>query len=358
MCLALASVFCVSAFAMQVGAPEQAHIRRGIELRDAGDAVGALAQFQRALELNPKHAAIHREVGLLLLERRDFSAAAASFRQAWTLNPADFDSHYNFALALANAGKKQEAVGVLRRLVARKPDFALAYFGLGHVLTELGQLDPAERDFRQSVRLDPSLHRAHFELGRLVERKGDAPAAISSYRAAIARRPDFTAARYRLATLLRQSGDERGARAELDTVRQIMASRSKGERAGSAYVKGLDLVDRGDLEGGIRELERARELRPDFEEIGAALAASYEQWAVAAERNGNVDEAVRRFGEALRFEANPETENHVGVLLAKAGRLDEAMIRFRAALALRPGYSSARRNLDRALALKTQAPAK
>ncbi len=356
--IAGAWILCVFAVTAQVAAPEKALIRQGIELRDAGDAPGALRQFQRALELNPKLAGVHREVGLLLLQRRDFSAAAESFRLAWTLQPADLDSQYNHALALANAGKKQEAVGLLQQLALRKPEFALAHFGLAHVRAELGHLDAAERDFRNALRFDPSLDRARYELGRLLERKGAAQDAIAVYRSVIGRKPEFTAARYRLAALLRQSGDELGAKAELDAVRQIMTRRSKGERAGSAYLNGLNLIDQGKFEEGIRELERARESRPDFEEIGAALATAWEQWAVEAEQQRNVDEAVRRFGQALRFEPKAEIENHVGVLLAKSGRLDEAMARFRAALALRPGYASARQNLDRAVALKGQAPAK
>lgn len=332
-------------------APEQAHITRGRELAAKGDGAAAVEQLRRAAELNPKLPRVHREIGVLLLERRDFAGAAVAFEQASLLDPSDIDSRYNHAMAVANGGERQRAVALLEKLVAERPAFALAHFGLGHVLADLGDNVRAEANLRMAVRAGPAIPRAWFELARLLERKGDGPGAARSYREAIARKPDFAAARYRLATLLKASGDEAGARAEIDQVKKLTALRAGGERAGKAYLAALALLDQGRAGDAVSELEQARAARPDFEEIGGALAVAYVEWAVEAERAGEVTSAVERFSKALAIEPNAETENHVGVLLARVGRMEEAIARFRSALALRPGYDSARRNLDRALSM-------
>ncbi|MBM3737596.1 MAG: tetratricopeptide repeat protein [Acidobacteria bacterium] len=350
----LPGLISIAVLALHAAGSEEAYIRRGMELRDAGSGAAAIDQFRRAIGINPKLPAIHREIGLLLLDQRDFSGAAAAFRNAWSLAPEDLDSRYNHALAVANSGDPAESLRLLGLLAAQKPAFALGYFGLGHVHAMEGRFGPAEENFREALRLDPSLFRAWFELGRLLERKGDATGAVGAYRTAVSRKPDFGAARYRLAILLKASGDLSGAASELDRVKQLAERRAGGERAGKSYLAGLALFDGGRFGDAVRELEEARSARPDFEEIGPALAAAYVAWAVEAERAGDVAEAVRRFTKAVAIEPDPETENHTGVLLAKAGRISEAASRFRSALAMRPDYESARRNLDRALLLMKQ----
>jgi protein O-GlcNAc transferase len=351
----LTALVCAALLNGQTPSAPEALLRQAVELRAAGDAAGALEQLRAALKADPKLAAAHREAGAILLERREFAAAAEAFRQAWLLHPRDREARYNYAMALANAGRKEEGLKELDALRAALPRYALAHFGAGHVRAELGQTEAAERDFRQAVRLDPALFRAHFELGRLRERQGDDAGALAAYRAALERNPGLTAARYRLAALLRKAGDHAAADAELQTVRRLLAARQRGEQAGAAYLKGLDLLAQGDTAGGVAELSRARQLRPDFEEIASALAAAYTRWAVEAEQQGQVDAAVERFRQALALEPDPEMENHTGVLLAQSGRLAEAIRHFRAALALRPGYPSAQRNLEQALRIAGQA---
>lgn len=353
----LTALLCAAVVNGQTTPATEALLRKAAELRAAGDASGALGQLRAALEADPQLAAAHRESGAILLERREFAAAAEAFRQAWRLNPRDREARYNYAMALANAGRKEEGLKELDALRAALPRYALAHFGAGHVRAELGQAEAAERDFRQALRLDPGLFRAQFELGRLLERKGDEAGALAAYRAALERHPGLTAARYRLAALLRKAGDPAAADAELQTVRRMLAARQRGEQAGAAYLKGLDLLEKGDAAGGVAELSRALALRPDFEEIAAALAAAYARWAVEAEQQGHVDAAVERFRQALALDPDPEMENHTGVLLAKSGRISEAIRHFRAALALRPGYPSAHRNLEQALRIAAEAGA-
>lgn len=351
----LTALVCTALLNGQTPPEAEALLRKAAELRAAGDAPGALEQLRAALQADPKLAAAHRESGVILLERREFATAAESFRQAWRLNPRDREARYNYAMALANAGRKEDGLKELDALRAAQPRYALAHFGAGHVRAELGQAEAAERNFRQALRLDPGLFRAHFELGRLLERKGDDAGALAAYRAALERNPGLTAARYRLAALLRKAGDQTAAEAELQTVRRMLAARQRGEQAGTAYLKGLDLLEQGDTAAGVAELSRARQLRPDFEEIAAALATAYARWAVEAEQQGQVVAAVERFRQALALEPDPEMENHTGVLLAKSGRIPEAIRHFRAALALRPGYPSAQRNLEQALRIADEA---
>jgi superkiller protein 3 len=323
-------------------------LKQAAQLRDQHRLAESLEVLRQAAKLEPGRAGVHREIGLILLEQREFKAAATEFQTAWQLQPGDWDSRYNQAMSLANAGDRESAMAILQALTKSRPNWALAWFGIGHVQAERNHTAEAEKAFREALRVDPKLYRAQFELARLLDRKGETQTAIAAYRAALKLKPDTPAPRYRLAALLRQSGDAQGAAAELKTVQQLIQQRQSGERAAAAYLRGVDRLNQGDGEGAVKELQLARQERPDFDEIEPALAAAWIEWATAAEQARRFPEAVERFREALKLEPDPEVENHVGVLLARMGKIQEAAASFQRALDLRPGYESAQKNLRQA----------
>lgn len=335
--------------------PGLAHFQKGVELRDHGKQAEALKEFREAARVNSGLPFVHREVGLILLGQRDFAAAAEAFRRAARQDAADWESRYNLALSLANASREEEAIREIQSVLKARPDWGQAHFGLGHIYAGQRRGQEAEKAFRKAVSLDPTLFRAYFELGKHLEERGDRDGAIEAYSAGLRLSPDSSAVRFRLATLLRQSGRHAEAAREFASVRQISDARGRGEQAALAYQQGLALLKRGDSAGAVVEFKRGLELRPDFPELRSALAEAYEQEAIADEERGDPAAAVEKFRLALEMAPTAETANHVGVLLAKGGRLDEAIQSFRQALALQPGYPSAEMNLRQALELKKSA---
>jgi tetratricopeptide (TPR) repeat protein len=95
-------------------------IARG-EARVATDPRGALADFQKALELNPRSRAALQDQASVLSE---------------------------------NLGRANESVPVFDRLVELYPDYVLARAGRGVVLARLGQRDAALRDAKESLARD------------------------------------------------------------------------------------------------------------------------------------------------------------------------------------------------------------
>jgi tetratricopeptide (TPR) repeat protein len=331
------------------------HVERAGILRSQGDVPGALGEYREAVKADPSLASAHREIGLILLERRDFAGAAAAFRSAVRLDPKDLDSRYNLALSLANGGRPREGLAEIQSILRDKPGWALGFFGLGHIYALDGQPVKAEQSFRTAVRLDPSLARARFELGKLLEQAGDRDGALREFEAAVQSAPNLTAARYRMARLLQQTGQPQRGSAELAAMREMSAQRAKGEQAAMAYKHALELLDGNEFQGAVRELENAVQLRPDFTELRGALAEAHRQWGISLEA-GDLPEAIAQFGKAIELEPDAETQNHLGVLLAKSGHLNAAIDQFRSALALRPGYRNAETNLRQALKLREQAP--
>jgi tetratricopeptide (TPR) repeat protein len=334
--------------------PARKSLAKAVEMRDAGKKVEALREFRRAARLDPTLPNVHREIGLILLDRRDFQRAARAFRVAVQRDQKDDDSRYNLALSLANAGEFDGAIKAIQSVLERRPDWAQAWFGLGHIRAIENKKADAEAALRKAVSLDAALHRAQFELGKLLDERGDRDGAIEAFSVGVRAAPNSPATRYRLATLLRQAGRREEAAREFQAVRELREKNARGEQAALAYRQGMTLANQGDDAGAIRELRRALELRPDFPELREALAQAHEQRGIALEKRGDVAGAIEQFRLSSEVVPQPEIENHIGVLLAKSGRVEDAIPYFRRALELRPDYPSAKVNLQQALLAQQQ----
>jgi tetratricopeptide (TPR) repeat protein len=63
------------------------HLNRGTKELDAGDLDGALADFNRAIELDPNYSAPYFNRGLLRTRQADYDGAISDFTKAIALNP-------------------------------------------------------------------------------------------------------------------------------------------------------------------------------------------------------------------------------------------------------------------------------
>lgn len=334
----------------QPKAPDAALLmKHAMEIRASGDLPGALKELRRAAFLKPSLPGVHREMGLILIEQREFEPAAGEFRIAIRNDPHDDSSRYDLALSLANANKIREALVEARHLVRLKPRWSIGFYGLGHIEALAGDKEKAIQSFRVATSLNEQTYRAWFELGKLLEKSGDKEAAIHAFEQAIRVQPNLAAARYRLALLLKKAGKSESAAAEFAAASDIQQKHARGEQAARAYSNGIDLMEKENFAAAIEELKRALDLRPDFDETRAGIAETEQRWGASLEQAGQSAEALGHYRHAVEMAPSAEIQNHIGVLLAKRGELEEAIRCFRAALALDADFQNAQNNLNFAL---------
>ncbi|HUB68638.1 MAG TPA: tetratricopeptide repeat protein [Candidatus Methylacidiphilales bacterium] len=116
----------------------------------------ALASYQRANQIEPKHPKVWCNLGVLYFQMDQFAQAESALRYATLANRDYARAWDNLAAALGAQDKLDEAVIACERATALRPDYPEVYFKLGVVHFSKNDLPKAADHFRRSALL-PSL---------------------------------------------------------------------------------------------------------------------------------------------------------------------------------------------------------
>jgi Tfp pilus assembly protein PilF len=142
--------------------------------------------------------------------------AIAEYRKAIEIDPKYAPAHTNLGITLTGQGKLDEAMAELLKAVEVDPKLATAHNALGSALSKQGKLDEAVAEYRKAIELDPThASRAHYNLGNVLWKQGKLGEASAAYRKALALEPDHAQAHCNLGLVLMQQGEFRQALDEL-----------------------------------------------------------------------------------------------------------------------------------------------
>ena len=123
---------------------------RGIALEEEPSTqLEAIAIYEKVLQLEPRHAAAHINVGTIFYNRQEYGKAEKHYRAA-----IEADSRY-----------------------------ALAYFDLGNVLDETGRVPEAIKTYQTALTLAPTYADAHYNLALAFEKMKEPRKALRHWRA-------------------------------------------------------------------------------------------------------------------------------------------------------------------------------
>jgi len=107
------------------------HNLRGlIALRD-DDQARALAQFQKATQVDERYGPAWLNLGAQYLEVKNYKEAVAALERAVGLLPQRAEAQLNLGAAYRGAGELIKALQAFTRALQLRPDYAAAYFNLG-----------------------------------------------------------------------------------------------------------------------------------------------------------------------------------------------------------------------------------
>lgn len=172
-------------------APESAqmHLVLAQAQMSQNDFPGAIAQYRKALAVDPQLPGIHFELGQAMLmnstdepSRRE---AEQQFQLALAANPTDAESAYMLGEIEWLRSNPEAALKDYEHALALRPDFVDARIAAGKALTRLGRPQEALEQLQQAIRLDPQNEVAHYRLAqayRALGRTADAGRELALFR--------------------------------------------------------------------------------------------------------------------------------------------------------------------------------
>jgi tetratricopeptide (TPR) repeat protein len=297
----------------------EAHNNLGNAFAADGQLARAEKCFRDALRCKPQYVEALNNLGNALRDQRKLDEAIDHYHQALHLKPDYDECHNNLGIALARKKRFDEAIVSYRRALALKPTFAEPQNNLGIALAAQGRREEAAEAFRWAIDLKPSYVDALANLALTLVDLGRLDEAIAAYRRAVALAP-------RAARLHNGLG--------------IALTRLTPSSAAVVGAQGGHC--RHDLSDAIAAFRSAIDIDPDFYEAHNNLGN-------ALRESGRLVEAEEHLRRALALKPDyAEAHNNLGVVMVKRRRIAEAVASYNRALRLKPDYGEA--HLNRALA--------
>ena len=166
-----------------------AYYNRGIAKSDKGDLDGAIADYDRAIELNPKYARAYNSRGNAKDDKGDSDGAIADYTQAIKFDPKYAIAYYNRGIAKAKRGDLDGAVADYTRAIELGSTNPAAYNNRGAEKLKKGDFDGAITDCNRAIELDPEYANAYAIRAYAKDKTGDSDGAMADLGRAIKLNP-------------------------------------------------------------------------------------------------------------------------------------------------------------------------
>ncbi len=130
--------------------------RSGVAKHDRGNYLGAIADLNRAIELDPNFARAYSNRGNTKDELGDSSGAIADYNRAIELNPKYDGAYLNRGITKYNLGDYQGSIADYNKLLKINPNNSDAYNARGVSRNKLGDYSGAIADFDRAVKINPN----------------------------------------------------------------------------------------------------------------------------------------------------------------------------------------------------------
>jgi tetratricopeptide (TPR) repeat protein len=158
-------------------------------LQSKGDLDRALAEYDRAIGVNPKYAEALAGRGIALVLKGRAGEAMSDFDRALEVDPRNGVAFAGRALAMLASGQAERAVVAFDEAIANGSDEPFTYFGRGRAFLQKGDLDKAKADLDRAIALDAKLADAYAARGLVLMKKQDIAGARADLDRAIALDP-------------------------------------------------------------------------------------------------------------------------------------------------------------------------
>jgi tetratricopeptide (TPR) repeat protein len=302
-----------------------AYNNRGLAYDGKGDHDGAIADYDKAIQLNPAYAIAFDNRGYTYEEKGDHDRAIADYDVAIRLDPKKASDYDDRGLAYEAKGDHDRAIADYDKSIQLDPKVASTYDDRGLAYEAKGDHDGAIADYDNSIQLDPKNASTYQDRGDASKAKNDYDGAIADYTKSIELDSNKSAVYNGRGLAYDAKGDHDDAIADYDSAIRL------DPNFGVAYDnRGYAYDAKGDHGQAIKDYDKSIALNPNY-------SAAYNDRGVAYEATGDHDHAIADETEAIRLKPDDGYAyfERAGAYAAKDDAV-HALIDYRVAVTLIP----------------------
>jgi len=315
-----------------------------------GDRPQALRVLKEIIAADPQNASARLLLGSVLQEAGDRDGAIAQLKEALRLRPQSAEAHNALGEAYNAFGDTAAARSLFEKAVSLDPKFAPARVNLGALLVAAGELEAAAQHLDRAIALlgrQRDAAYAHYLRAKVYAEQEDVTNTAAQLQLAVSRRPDYAEAWSDLGDARKTLMDDKGALAALERAVSLAPHDSVAQtRLGSLYLA------QHQPHQAVLHLQEAARLDPQNQTTLYSLQRALREDGQPAQ----ADEVKKQLGELLHHKDRDDQDlvtglelNNQGAALEKAGDLQGAAEKYRAALAALPDHVGIRVNYAIAL---------
>jgi tetratricopeptide (TPR) repeat protein len=259
------------------------YCNRGVTKQQKGDLDGALADYSRAIDLNPHGATAYNNRGLVKVAKGDLDGALADYNRALEITPRNFEIHGNRAAALQKKGDLDGALTDYTVAIKLWHHYATGYRNRAKIKIAKHDLDGAIEDCSQAIAIYRYDAAAYNIRAQAETAKGDLNAAAADFDRASKLDPKY--------------------RSPPPTNKAKADSAGGAKEKGPTETKNPDAGQTHDLAAQTKNVSRPEPAYPESIEIEPKNIAAAYDYDVAKRKKDRQDGATVERGPAVELPA-------------------------------------------------------
>jgi superkiller protein 3 len=131
----------------------------------------AILEFNKVIELNPKHVQAHYNLGFAYYKQGQLNKAIIEYQKAIELDQYFYSAYNNLAIIYLNQGLLKNAIQYYKKAITLHPEYDKAHYGLGEIYFRKNQLKEAEIEFKRVIEINPQFIEAYYNLGLIFSKQ-------------------------------------------------------------------------------------------------------------------------------------------------------------------------------------------
>lgn len=292
----------------------KAYLNRAATFSHVKQYDAALADYEQAVDIDPNDPQIYMNRGVTYRGLRQYEAALVDYNQAIELDPNNAHIYYNRGVTYAQLQRLEQALADYHRAIELEPDFATAYYNRGIIYTDRGQYKTAFNDFSRSIELNPNEAQAYLNRGIICAYMKRYEPAFDDYNRAIKLDPTNAQAYYNRGVIHLDQKQYQAALADYNRAIELEPNDAR-----FYYNRGLVYDNLGQYETSLADYNRAIELEPNN-------VKAYRNRGVTYSDLQRYDNAMADYNRAIELDPDyAPTYFNLGMLLVNTGRLRESL---------------------------------